>query len=377
MVAAALVVLPLVAPAGAPTAGPPTSGNPVQRPAWRLELESELRERGVDPSTIVFPERLSAEMLDWLHAAVPRRGGDEEKLDRLLEALVADDGLGLVYEDGHTGTAEEVFDNRRANCLAFTHLFVGLTRELGLDTYYLGFNRIQEYRREGDLVLISGHVTAGYGTGRQRRILEFGIIPEADYRQASRLSDVEALGLYYSNRGAELLRAERYDEARRWSETAVELVPDLADAWVNLGVVRRRSGDTAGAEAAYRRAVEADADHLPAYQNLSALMWLRGEHDVAQQILKLLDRRDNRNPVTYVSLGAASLQAERLEEARAYYRRALKLGRLLPEPRAALGMWARASGQPRRARGWLERAAAIEAASPRVRALALRLAAAE
>ncbi|MEE8278231.1 MAG: tetratricopeptide repeat protein [Thermoanaerobaculia bacterium] len=360
-----LVISAILGAAGSLDASPP---------AWRLELAEQVRRQGLSPDEIVFPAVLSEEMKAWLKERVRRDGPPPVVLDQVLQALLDSKDLQLQYESGYTATAEEAFVSGRANCLAFTQLFVSMTRELGLPTYYVNVVQIERYRREGDLVVVSGHVTAAYGAGSERRILEFGAVYQPDYRKVRRISDLNALARYYSNRGAERLRDGAAEEALEWSRTAVALDPTLADAWVNLGVARRRSGDLAGAEAAYRQAVEVDADHLPAFHNLSLLLRLRGETDAAQQILRLLDRRDNHNPFIYLDLGDSSAKAGRLNEARRFYRRALRLGGDLAEPRAAQGLWALQRGDEARARKWLRRARAIDPDDARTLELARRLA---
>lgn len=65
-----------------------------------------------------MPFQLTPEMRKWAHEHVPAVGGPDLKLDMLLRALLASNGgVKLVYESGHTGTAEEVFASGRANCL--------------------------------------------------------------------------------------------------------------------------------------------------------------------------------------------------------------------------------------------------------------------
>lgn len=341
--------------------------------AWRLELEEEVRGRGLNPEEIVFPVLLTEEMKAWIEKRVPRSESPYATLDHVLHALTDPKGLDLRYQSDYTATAEEAFLTGRANCLAFTQLFVSMTRELGLPTYYVNVEQIERFRKEGDLIVVSGHVTAGYGLGSQRKILEFGVVSHVDARRVRRISDLNALARYYANRGAELLQDGALDEALDWTRNAVRLDPSLADAWVNFGVTKRRSGDLAGAEAAYRKAVEADAGHMPAYHNLSYVLRLRGETDAAKEIVRLLDRRKNRNPFIYLDLGDSSLNAGRLEEARRFYRRALRLGAGLAEPRAARGIWELENGDPAKAKKWLRRALSIDPEDERARELARRL----
>jgi tetratricopeptide (TPR) repeat protein len=316
--------------------------------------------RGLDPDRIAVPARLTNEMKEWVHAKVSAGTSADLAFREVLTALIDPNELGLVYDPSRTGTAEEVWNSRQANCLGFTHLFVGLTREVGIPTYYVRWGRVEGYRREGDLILVSGHVSAGWGVGAAREVLEFGAVEGMEVGSSRRISDINAMARHYANRSAEGLRAGEIEKALLAAETAVVLDPTLVDAWVNLGVSRRRSGDLDGAEAAYRRATLVDPDHLPAYQNLSVVLRIRGADDSAQTLLELLDRRDNRNPFTYLSLGDQSFDSGRYEEAARYYRRAAKLGGRLAEAKAAMGLAALEMGEAKVARKWLKRAQALD-----------------
>lgn len=349
----------LVATCGVLIAGPLPGAIPADGDLWS-ELEEEIRDRGLDPEAVGVPTRLTDEMKEWVHSKVPPGTAPNVAFRRVLSALIDPDGLGLVYDPSVTGTAEEIWHSRKANCLGFTHLFIGLTREVGIPTYYVRWGWVERFHREGDLVLVSGHVSAGWGVGSDREVLEFGAVDGMEAHRSRQISDINALARHYANRSAEALRGGLMDEALTYAETAVVLDPSLVDAWVNLGVSRRRSGDRDGAETAYRQATLVDPDHLPAYQNLSIVLRLQGAEDSAQTMLELLDRRDNRNPYTYLALGDQSFDIRRFEEAAKYYRRACKLGRGLAEPRAAMGLTALELEEPQVARKWLKRAQTID-----------------
>jgi Flp pilus assembly protein TadD len=331
----------------------------------RASLVAQIEAQGLDPAEIVFPDALTEEMKGWLEENVKRGLSDKETIDRLLSALTEPDGLGLVYIPGHTGTAEEVFRTGKANCLAFTHLLIGMSRELGIQAYYVNYELAEQFRRSGDLIVVSGHVSAGYGTGADRYLLEFGVVVNLDGRRPRPISDLNALARYYANRAAELLRAGRAREALGWAETATRLDPTLVEGWSNLGVALRRSGHIDEAEQAYLKATEIDPYYHVAYHNLFALMRFQGQSEAADQILDLLDRRDNRNPFIYLELGDQSLAAKRLDEAGDFYKRATKVGQELAETWAARGSWALASDKVRKARRWLRKAQSISPDDPR------------
>jgi len=139
----------------------------------RSDLSRLLHSRGLDSATVVLPYELTPEMKEWVHANVPQAGAPEERLQLLLKALLDPKRLNLTYEAHFTGTAAEAFARHHANCLAFTNLFVGMAREVGVAVFYLDVDDIQKFEKEGDLVVVSGHISAGYGNGRDTRILDF------------------------------------------------------------------------------------------------------------------------------------------------------------------------------------------------------------
>lgn len=330
------------------------------------ELYKLIRSRGLDPEEIIRPTLLSDEMRAWVRREVPRAGPEAARLKILLDTLKHSQDFDFQYQAGYTGTAAEVFDSGKFNCLSFSLLFVSLAREMGLPAYLLNLHQDQDFERVGDLVVVSRHLTAGYGPFADRTVLEFDLGPDVNYQLADPITDLEALALYYSNRGAELLRDGDVAAAAGSLEIAVTLVPELAQAWVNLGVVRRRLGNLRGAEEAYVRAIDLEHGNLPAYHNLMTLQRLQGRKNAAGETIELLDRRHNKNPFTYLTLGDLSLEEGRLEEAERFYRRALRLARYEAETHAALGGWALAAGKVDKARVWLERAREIDPENGRV-----------
>jgi tetratricopeptide (TPR) repeat protein len=330
-------------------------------------LALQLRQRGLDPAKIVIPFATTPQMREWVRREIPSNGDPVERLNLLLRTLSSSSGLQLEYESDTTITAAEAFAVHKANCLSYTNLFVGLARDLGIAAYFLEVDDIERFTREGDFVVVSGHVTAAFGAPQERQILDFTQGQQAErYRDVRQISDLRAVALYYSNRGAGELRARRYDAAVSWLSTSVALDPDLSGAWINLGVARRRTADYPGAETAYRRALVADPTALSAYQNLAALLHLRGRHDEANDLLKIQVTAKSRNPFLYLELGDVSLRQGRLPEAENYYRHALRVDRDAAEVHAALGLLAWQQGHRREASRWLRRAEQRDATAPRV-----------
>lgn len=322
-------------------------------------LTRDLRSRGFDPAAVVLPFGLSDEMRRWARETAPPRLPAELKLDRLVSGLLESDELALEYSWGYTGTAREVFENHRANCLAFTNLFLAMAREVGVAVYFLGV-ATETYRKQEDFVVVSDHIAVGYGAGSEILMFDFGENPGQDYPDVRRISDLTAVAMFHSNRGTELLQQGQISEALRWLRAAAALDPELATAWVNLGVALRRSGDLAAAEEAYRTALELDPRTYSAYQNLASVLRLGGRVAEAREFELALTKSPNKNPFTYLSLGDISFRSGRLEEARKLYRRAVSLDRRHAESYAALGQLAVVQGDLNTARRMLKKARRLD-----------------
>lgn len=337
------------------------------------EMAAALRQRGLDPARITNPFGVTEEMRKWAIEVTAEAATNDEKLLRLQARLLDPAVMGVSYQWGYTGTAAEVFESRQANCLAFTNLFVGLARELSIPVYFLAVNDSEDYRKEKDLVVVSDHIAVGYGSYSERRIFDFSQNPPESYHRFQQVSDLTAVAMFYSNRGAEALQAGLVDAARQWLEIAVRIDPELDNAWVNLGVARRRLDDLAGAEEAYRRALEIDPRVFPAYGNLATLLRLQGRAEEARGYEEVLAGSPSRNPYTYVSLGDVSLAAGRLDEAEKLYRKAARLDAENAAAWAALGLLAIQRGDERTARRMLERARKGDPGHPRTRQLGAAL----
>ncbi len=341
----------------------------------RQRLGHELRLRGLDPHDLTLPFELTEPMRRWAHEIAPKRLTPQRKLERLVQGLLDSDQLDLEYAWGYTGTAIEVFERQQANCLAFTNLFLGMAREVGVPVHFLAVKDVASYRKADDLVVVSDHVAVGYRRGQELTVYDFAEEPRDKALEGLRkISDLTAVAMFYSNRGAEALQEGRLEESVDWLETAVELDPGLANAWVNLGVGRRRTGDATGAELAYKRALELDPRIYSAYQNLTSLLYHAGRGDEARGYEEVLRRSPTRNPYTFLALGDISLDNGRLDEARRFYRRAANLSRDdAADSLAALGEIAAVTGDLRTARKMLRKARKLDVENPRAARLARRI----
>jgi Flp pilus assembly protein TadD len=369
----ASVARPLVARAvlvwavlgGSSLASPISAGSQQQSAS---QLREVLVSRGIEDAVVPF--ELTPVMREWVRERVSRGASRKARLQVLVEELLGSGGLGIDYRREYTGTAAEVFELKSANCLSFTHLFVGLAREVGVPVFFLEVKDLQDYTKEGDLIVHSDHIAIGYGPAHEMTLIDFAVEEGTKYHKIRPISDLAATALFYSNRGTEHLRRGEVEQALRWSEDAIKIDSAISPLWINYGVALRRAGAYDRAESAYRHALELDPSQFAAYQNLAALLRLQGRPKEALELLALTDRNGNRNPFSFLALGDLSLRHGRVDEAARFYRKAVRLNDSEAEPLAALGLFEAGFGDPNAARKLYRRASKLDPAEPRVTLLA-------
>ncbi len=212
------------------------------------------------PAAQPSPTALTAEMKTWARRIAPPTAPTDLRLYLLLNALLVAEEHSLEEISGYTPTVAEAFERRQANCVAFAHLFVALSREVGLATYFVMENEPEGIEDHGDLRVVVRHLAVGHGPPHNMQVLDFaGTGPAPPRRRVEVLSDRAALAIYYSNRGAELLLDGKLDAAIAWLEHAVELDTTLRPTRDNLEVALYR-------RAATRRHRPAEQPYLTAAQ---------------------------------------------------------------------------------------------------------------
>jgi tetratricopeptide (TPR) repeat protein len=133
----------------------------------------------------------------------------------------------------------------------------------------------------------------------------------------------EALAIVASPRAL----AERGGEARARLEAIAQKDPSNVLAWYNIGLIAWHGGDNSGAEVAWRQAVAAKPNYLPARARLAQIRLRNGERDAAvAELERIIDKEaggDPYQPEARNVLAALAIEEKRWEEARRHARNVL------------------------------------------------------
>ena len=260
-----------------------------------------------------------------------------------------------------TRTASDTFHDRQGNCLSFTMLFVGLAREAGLTANYQSVQVQPTWANDGQVVIAS-HVNAVVRTGfGEETVVDFNLRAATGDQVSRRISDTYALGLFYTNLGAEALLRGEYAASLTYLREAARVSPKIAGLWVNLGVLYSRHRHYEHAEAAYLRALEIDEDERSALANLVVVYDALGEPELAEAYRARVRGYRERNPYYHYAVAARAYEHQQFAETLAALRKALRLKPDEHEFYTLRGQALTAMGKARDAEQSFERAREYEA----------------
>jgi Tfp pilus assembly protein PilF len=299
VLATALATAPASAPPSLPSSAPPAAET-------LMEIPPELRH--------------------MLQQRVMRLGqSPEERLQRLVDMLFAQDGLALQYGASDTHSVAESFATRRVNCLSFTMLFVALAREANLSARPQEVGRVLSWYEQDGVGYNYGHlnVQVRVGSGIATIDLDSNIL--MDRRGPHVISDKRLFAHYYNNRGAELMADGQLQQARVYFQQSLNTESDLADVWNNLGVLDARENALDAAAADYAQALTLDPRHAATLSNALNLYRRIGDTPRAEQMLARLRDAQARDPFHQYVLGTEAERQHDYANAARYYASAIRL----------------------------------------------------
>ncbi len=286
-------------------------------------------------------------------------GSSRRRLRELLRVLLQDEGFVIEYAE-RTYTAAETFQLRRANCLAFTNLFVALAREAGLTVQFQEVDLPPDWSGSGGLLIQNRHINTRVEIeGRGEQVVDFNM---ADFRTSYArrvISDERARAHYYSNVGVERMRAGETLRALLNFRKAIAADPRFSPAWINLGVLYQRAGSRSWAEAAWSHALDLDPQELVALSNLERLYRAEGRAAAADALRGRLERHRQQNPYYRFQLAEAAFAAANFKDAISHLRYAISRKQNEDQFYALLGLAYLRYGDATSAQRWLARAEAV------------------
>jgi Flp pilus assembly protein TadD len=313
----------------------------------------------IDADFAVYPFDTTPEMEAWVNEVLRRYSSLalKSRLEMLQSAMFASE-FDFSYEEDLTLTASEAFEQKRGNCMAFTALFIAMSRSAGIPTFLMTVRRAPNVDREDDLVVVNRNVVAGYRSSHDVEVYDFYVTSSEPFMYQRVVDDVMASAMYHNNLGGAAIREDQLELAKRHLETATVLVPEWAPAWINLGVARFRSDDTNGALEAYQQALTVEPNSASALTNLAYVYRYLGREEEAQTALYAAAQR-TRNPFTLIAMADAEMIRGNFDRANRYLRKAKRLYRTEPEVYDALARLARMRNEQSRAKRYADRAAEL------------------
>ena len=187
----------------------------------------------------------------------------------------------------------------------------------------LGSLEVAEGQRERGIALLEQgleHCPASAHPERYELLLHLALAQgpeqasaaEALYRQALELPLAPRLTLAARlNLAALLLERGAAEEAERLCQRATAVAPEIGLGWYNLGLIRRRQGNLAGALEAYREARRVQPEHPETHQNLAVAQLLGGDIEGARasfrQAITLLGQRGRHDEARHLHQQASAL----------------------------------------------------------------------
>jgi len=253
-------------------------------------------------------------------------GYDDANLKRQLLSLALTDPavLGFYYNIERTLTAEEAFNTRSGNCIAFASLFVALARKAGLKARYHEVLIPPEWDSQDGTFIVSKHINVV--VDGPHGLWEVDISGREIKVNAKRriMSDHEVKAMYFNNLGVDALFEDDLATAHAYMLKAIETAPEIADSWSNLGVVLRRNGQLRDAELAYRTALQINSTELTAMGNLYDLYVLEENQAAADDLEKRVERYRQENPYYLLLLSDEAIVQREYEESMLLLNRAIK-----------------------------------------------------
>lgn len=243
------------------------------------------------------------------------------KFRRLLKGLADHGYFGHTYEADITRTAADTFARKSGNCLSYTNMFIALAREAGLRARYQIVDVPPTWDADAGYIIRYTHINVlmqGFGYdpiyGRELSVDFNDVLPEPDYPRRE-ISDQAAAALFFANRSVSLLRSGETRDAFVYLKKSIELDPDNADLWINLGAFYAKQSVYDQALEAYRIALHRDPGNRGAISGMGRAYYLTGNEQEAERYEAMARRYRDRNPYYHYAIAQAEYEQAHYDQA--------------------------------------------------------------
>jgi Tetratricopeptide repeat/TPR repeat/Transglutaminase-like superfamily len=306
---------------------------------------------------IVIPFEIDDEILQLAREATRNASTDDDRVRGIVDAITSLAGFSISYDWLSNKTAKEVFRGGKGNCLAYTNLFVGMARAVGIDAVYADVMFSERVTREAEIVVKSTHITAAVTLGSGLTLIDFTKTPERKYTAFKAIDDLEAIANFYNNQGFLYgYFTERgdvdFDPLEKELEMyrlALEILPTFQRARNNLGVALRRRGRIDEAIEQYKLAIKQDPKYVEAHSNLGTAYLRQGRTEEALGEYRLAAEHAGPDGYVHERLGATFLRLGRYQDAIKEFRKALSKEPEMADAHYHLGECYRSLGDEKKA----------------------------
>ena len=296
---------------------------------------------------IVIPFEIDDEIRQITHEVTNGLTDDRAKMRAIVRTIIERTGLSIAYDWLSNKTAKEVFYEGRGNCLAYTNLFVGMGREVGIRAVYVNVTTIERITREAEVIVNNGHITGGLILGPDVIVIDFTRTPEREYMGPVVIDDLEAIANFYNNQGflygyfteteGDAIGFDPQEKEMEMYRLSLEILPSFLRARNNLGVALKRRGRMEEAIVEYKTAIEIDPKFAEAHSNLGSAYYSMGRIDDAVEQFRIAAKAAGSNAYYYHHLGVVQYQLKNYDEAIKQFEKALSNDSTLADARFYMG----------------------------------------
>ena len=253
------------------------------------------------------------------------RRSDDDTLKALNRWVFDSQTLSFRYDPRITATATDGLRGARGNCVTFSHLFIALARQLGLDAVYQQAWTLPDWDARAGMIISNQHLNVRIYVGMESYTADVATELSRQITRLRPVSDARGMAHHYANLGSEALFQGDIPRAYAAFAKALEHDPTTPFAWSNLGVALNRNGQPTSAEIAYRTAMSLERNHYPAMGNLAGLLRTQGRIEEAADLESRIASRQKKNPYYWWILAKRSGADGQHDQALSHLQRAIRL----------------------------------------------------